>query len=551
MRKIAAAVLAIPVLVGIYLPVVLRRQVAARLGLVIGVGGLLGVGALGILPRGTTALPASAPAPVEATRFGPAVIGEQKLNGAVLVKFSSPMDASSVEAALSVEPAAEIALTWLDQGRGMLVAPRDSWTPGTYYTVTIGTAARDTSGHPLADPLRTAFYTRPATTSRIEATEMVGKRVGVETAFAVAFDRPVGAAAARAAFRIEPAVEGELFADDVDEETTTTRQLTFVPDEQLGASTRYVVTLAPLVDAEGAPVVVPAALTVQTADAPSVVRFRPRNGTEDVGRDVALSVRFTRAMDRRTTEAAFSAVAKGKAITGRTTWVEGDTVLVLEPADLLPYGTEITLTVAAGARSADGIDIAKTRVSTFTTVAKPKPAAPKPAPKPKPKPAPKPSGGTGAGSSSWYAAEKYLLRLINCTRGGGWVESNGSCSSPGGSGIPALALDPGISTKVSRPYAKLLVDRGLCTHFADGNPGDRLRRAGYTSYHWAENLSCAYNSNLDRAAINLVRFFQSEKYWSPQGGHWVNMMNREYDRAGVGLWVAGGRMHYVIDFYHP
>ena len=27
-------------------------------------------------------------------------------------------------------------------------------------------------------------------------------------------------------------------------------------------------------------------------------------------------------------------------------------------------------------------------------------------------------------------------------------------------------------------------------HFIGGNPGDRLRAAGYTSYRWAENLGC-------------------------------------------------------------
>ena len=29
------------------------------------------------------------------------------------------------------------------------------------------------------------------------------------------------------------------------------------------------------------------------------------------------------------------------------------------------------------------------------------------------------------------------------------------------------------------------------------------------------------------------------------------MMNAAYDRVGIGVWVSGGRVRLVIDFYHP
>ena len=44
-------------------------------------------------------------------------------------------------------------------------------------------------------------------------------------------------------------------------------------------------------------------------------------------------------------------------------------------------------------------------------------------------------------------------------------------------------------------------------------------------------------------------FFQSEKSYN--GGHYVNMMNAQYDRVGIGVWVYGGRVRLVVDFYHP
>jgi uncharacterized protein YkwD len=139
---------------------------------------------------------------------------------------------------------------------------------------------------------------------------------------------------------------------------------------------------------------------------------------------------------------------------------------------------------------------------------------------------------------------------MNCTRTGGLVTSSGTCSSPGGRSVAALKLDAGISTSVARPYAKKLATSGACTHFSGGNPGDRLRAAGYTSYIWAENLGCR-SGNPRSAVLGSHLYFQSERSWSPQGGHYVNLMNSKYDRVGIGVWVSGGRVRLVVDFYHP
>ena len=137
---------------------------------------------------------------------------------------------------------------------------------------------------------------------------------------------------------------------------------------------------------------------------------------------------------------------------------------------------------------------------------------------------------------------------MNCTRTGGWVTSTGACSSPGGRSVAPLRLSSGISTKVSRPYAKKLATSNQCTHFSGGNPGDRLRAAGYTSYRWAENLGCR-SGGAKSAVLGSHLFFQSEKSYN--GGHYVNMMNAAYDRVGIGVWVSGGRVRLVVDFYHP
>ena len=101
-----------------------------------------------------------------------------------------------------------------------------------------------------------------------------------------------------------------------------------------------------------------------------------------------------------------------------------------------------------------------------------------------------------------------------------------------------LSLSSGISSKVARPYAKKLLAIGNdCSHFIGGDPGDRLRRAGYTNWTWAENIGCRSGNPYD-AVLASHRFFQSEK--DSNGGHWRNIKNPDFSTVGIGVWKSGG-----------
>jgi uncharacterized protein YkwD len=562
-RRALAALLALPVFAAIYLAVALRRGPATRIALALGVGALVLVAAVAA-PSGTVGVPKTTQAPLAASALGPAVTTGRGLTSPLLVDFDAPMDASSVAGAVTVEPASEVRLSWSEDGRRLAVEPLGSWRPATLYTVTVGTAAHDREGRALTEPMRAGFLTRAATTARLALTDDLPSGAAVDTSVVISFDGPVPIAGVLRAFRIVPAVPGELLvATDGPEgrDPSVADNFLWEPSASLVANTQYTVELASgLLDAEGAAVVLPAPLVFTTTIAPSVVRFRPLAGTEDVSRGLPVSVRFTMPMDRASTAAAFSVEVNGKEVRGKVEFAEDDTVLVFDPAETLPYEATVILRVGADAKAADGTPLDRARAARFTVAAKP---APEPAPEPTKKPgtgggtnpAPRPTSRpvvTRPTSGSWLAAEKYLLSLLNCTRGGGWVLADGSCSSAGGSGIAPLKYDAGISDEVARPYAKRLASSGVCSHFyGGGSPGDRLRAAGYTSYHWAENIGCRYYNDPRNAAVGLVRFYQSEKFWSPVGGHYVNLMNRAYDRAGVGLWVSGGNLNFVVNFYRP
>lgn len=157
-------------------------------------------------------------------------------------------------------------------------------------------------------------------------------------------------------------------------------------------------------------------------------------------------------------------------------------------------------------------------------------------------------------SPTWLSAEQWYLTLVNCTRTGGWVLSDGSCRGYGTGRYSAyvrpLTRSAGISDHVSRPYARLLAVRNLCGHWYDGDPGYRLRRAGYAGYTWGENIGCRYGYTSVRAAILASHLnFQAER--STNGGHWRNIKNPKFTYVGIGVWKYGSRVRLVTDFYHP
>jgi hypothetical protein len=155
-------------------------------------------------------------------------------------------------------------------------------------------------------------------------------------------------------------------------------------------------------------------------------------------------------------------------------------------------------------------------------------------------------------SRVWYTQEMFYLGLVNCTRTGGWVLADGTCRGYGSGRYSAyvapLRYSRGISDYVSRPYARYLAVKNQCSHFLDGDPGYRLRRAGYDGWNWGENIGCRSGYTSTKQAIlasHLV--FQSEK--STNGGHWRNIKNYKFKRIGIGVWKYSGRVRLVTDFY--
>jgi uncharacterized protein YkwD len=157
--------------------------------------------------------------------------------------------------------------------------------------------------------------------------------------------------------------------------------------------------------------------------------------------------------------------------------------------------------------------------------------------------------GVSAATPPWYSVEQYYYRLLNCTRTGGWVQSDGKCAGYGtgrySAYVPPIKYSAGLSS-VARNWAKRIATTGACRH---GDPGARLRAAGYRNWVWGENIGCYDVRSAYASVLASHLAFQREK--STNGGHWKNIKNRAFRAVGIGVWKANGHTRLVTDFYTP
>ncbi len=496
---------------------------------------------VGVLPsRAETSEAPTLYGSVAPTATAPETSENYTIDAPYVLQFSKPMNQGSVADALEISPEVAVRLIWDASGKQLSVTPATAWEAFTTYGVKISQKAMDQSGIQLNEAVEGQFMTGALTSARIAATIMSGELVSPNSSFQITFTRPVKLATVEARLLIDPPATGVLVGDDPTDGAS--QVFTFTP-EGLAGNTQYTISF----DNEGAydtagiallPVI---PLTVTTTDAPDVIRFRPQDGSNTTDPNQVVSVRFNMPMDRASTAAAFQVTVNGKAVRGRVSWAEDDTVLILDPSGQLPIGSTVTMRVTSKALSKTGMHLKGTVTAHFGVR------------KPTVRRIPW-LGGTQP-NSPWYGSEVYYFNLVNCTRTGGWVTSSGNCSSSTRHVMPAqaaLRLDAGLSS-VARKYSQVLAERGYLTHYLDGTtPHQRLAAAGYPSATWGENLGSPPTYNA-AGMIKVEVFFQNEVRcdWGRrcEFGHYRNIMYPYFRRVGIGVWVARGRVRVTSEFY--
>ena len=269
----------------------LRRSTLTRVGLALGLAFVLGVGVLGTgQPQTTVATRTEPILPLAQTAFTTTFSTDRGLSEPVTLAFTTPMDAASVAAALKVEPAKPVDLSWDATGKILTVTPRGRWSLGTFThgdgpggrSRRVRSAACPAGARRLPDPRRDDRLGHPdrARSGRASAwtrssscrsrSPSTSRRSGTRSGST----RRPPAPSARCIRRDGPT------------------RYEFAPSAPLRSDVRYRLIVSGARDADGLPLD-DVALAVRTVKAPAVVRFRPFAKSTDVARDAAISVRFT------------------------------------------------------------------------------------------------------------------------------------------------------------------------------------------------------------------------------------------------------------------
>ena len=312
----------------------------------------------------------------------------------------------------------------------------------------------------------------------------------------------------------------------------------FEPFGTLAPDTTYRLWLEGLVDANGVPFAAMDPVEVTTVDAPAVAGVKPKDDTARVARNAAITVRFTGRMDEARTAKATHVTADGKAVKGTVRWSAGR-----HPAHV--HAEEAPAVRREGRRACRPVRAVRRRRPDRAREEDrlPDRAAARP-----PTLAGIPTGAGGAASGTWAAVETYYLRLMNCTRTGGWVTSSGGVLVAGRAQRRAAVAQLGDLATAwrgrmrgsSRPATRAATSSAATRATACGRQASAATTGPRTS-------AAARPARRSRPCSGRTCSTSRERPYN--GGHYRNLMNPAFRQVGIGVWVSGGRVRLVIDFY--
>lgn len=227
------------------------------------------------------------------------------------ISFNTSMDKASVQAAFSLEPELDGLFVWIDS-RTVSFEPMENWGTNTTLTMTLGNNAKSTAGVSLAEPyiaeIRGISALRVTSITPTDSAEDVPR----DAQILVSFNRPVVPLTSLTManelpepLTISPEIAGSG-------EWLNTSLYVFTPDDLLWSATTYEVSVDDtLVSVDGARF--EQSLTSSfTTTPPRLISINTEGATSsngqhdyDVPLDTNITVRFSEAMDRLSTQSAF------------------------------------------------------------------------------------------------------------------------------------------------------------------------------------------------------------------------------------------------------
>jgi hypothetical protein len=263
----------------------------------------------------------------------------------VQVTFTESMDHVSTEGAFSISPSASGSFTWSFDDTTMTFTPASPMAYDTLYTATVTTSAMSQAGKYLESLYTWSFTTkqRPTVTSHVPSVDATD--VLVATTVQVSFSEPMDRISTESAFSLD-FVSGS-FSWDLGNTT-----MTFIPSSDLAYGTVYTVMITDAANSMQSDSLVSYSwsFTTELPPPPTVVNHVPSADATGVLVTAIVEVVFSEAMDRVSTESAFSL----DSVSGSFTWSLDNITMTFIPSTALAYDTVYTATITTAAMSQAG-----------------------------------------------------------------------------------------------------------------------------------------------------------------------------------------------------
>ncbi len=489
----------------------------------------------------------------------------------ITISFQTPMDTASVESAFQLLPAQPVQLSWNETRTALIVAPQRQWRTDERYLAVVGSESAEADGTSLRSAQRFAFttLTAPAVTdfqvylagpdlaaaraasardvtvrSSVMAadsgaradSDMRGQPIGdgaksqpptrtatdvsAATAISIDFSVPMDRADVEERFAISPKVKGSLSWDH--------SSLVFTPRERLEPGTRYTIRVIGSHDQHGNALGGEGNFSFVVQQSAQLTKTGPAANATDV-EPGTLAMWFSQPMDRKATNKSLRVTDSTDSlqVAGKLTWNKKSTQLTFTPDGPFAPARTYEVTLAKGARDADG-NVVKARWS-FTTKSVLPSVVGAPAQSVTTRAAPAIPPAAPATSLAGYA-----LNQVNAAR-----EAYG---------FAPVVLDAKISA-VASSHAMDQAANGYFSHYGlNGSTRDSRLRAGGVSFGWSGENQCYHVGISQQATLNWChQQFMAEPY-PGDFNHIANILNPNARRMGVGIATVGGKTVITWNF---
>ncbi len=310
----------------------------------------------------------------------PAHGAELPIDQGVTFTFNTPMDRASVEAALSVTPAAPGSCHWKDDSTVTYV-PDKPLDRDTAYIFQIDGSAHSSTGTALRDTFSLKLHTTGYLTVTQFFPEDDGSSVELRPTITIVFNRPVVALGTAQQMQNMPVPFKSNLPIVGSGQWLTTSIYSYKPTADLKSDTDYKITIpTSLTDVSGSSLQKDATFHFKTISLapPKPAEFAihyltPQDKQTGIFLNPLIRVGFDGPADVPTAEAGFSLIAPdGRVIPGKFKWDADNNELQFQPSERLAYATQYTIQIdRKHIRSKDGLPLLTSATETFTTLGLP------------------------------------------------------------------------------------------------------------------------------------------------------------------------------------